>query len=439
MKEERPMGTTKAVPMDCDVLVAGGGTAGVVAAVQAARAGARTLLVERTGQLGGTITNAAINFPGGFHADGRQIIAGIGWDLVSATLRECGDPMPDPATQKPGLALHGLLNPFVFSALADEFVRDAGVHLLLHAMPATVQAREGGWDVAVATKTGLCHVMAGVLVDCTGDANLAILAGLPVTRSAELQACTPFVTFDGYDPAALDIAAIQRAYDVEIAAGRMKASDSGWFNGDIRMLLESKGGNRLHVAGVDGTTSEGRTEAECEGRRVAMRMVRFLRQQPGLGALRLTYMAPEIGVRETVSIRARTCVRVDDYLAGRVYADAICYSHYPIDIHTADGLIFQPLEPGVVPTLPLGALLPENGRNIIVAGRCAAGDQRSHSAFRVQAPCMAMGQAAGAAAALAVRLGVPVADVPLDALRALLREHGAIVPEPAATTTTSRA
>lgn len=424
------MVTTKDLPEAYDVLVAGGGTAGVVAAIQAARAGARTFLVEKTGQLGGTITNAAINFPGGFYADGRQIIAGIGWDLVSATLHECGDPMPDPATQKPGLALHLALNPFVFAALADEFVRRAGVRLLLHAMPATLRAREGDWEVGVATKTGLRSVTARVLVDCSGDANLVTLAGLPVTRSAELQACTPFVRLDGYDPATLDVAAIQRAYDAEIAAGRMKASDSGWFNGEIRMLLESKGGNRLHVAGVDGTTSEGRTEAECEGRKVVMRVLRFLRRQPGLNAVRLTYLAPEIGVRETVSIRARTCVKVDDYLAGRVYEDAICYSHYPIDIHTADGLVFQPLTPGVVPTLPLGALLPESGRNVIVAGRCAAGDQKSHSAFRVQAPCMAMGQAAGAAAALAVRLGVPVADVPLGPLRALLREHGAIVPGP---------
>ena len=411
-----------------DVLVAGGGTAGIVAAVQAARAGARTLLVEKTGMLGGTITNAAVCYPASFHAEGRQVIGGIGWELVLATLRECGDAAPNAAGQAPGSALHVTINPCVFAVLADEWVVGAGADLLLHAMPATLRAGAESWEVGLATKTGLRAITARVLVDCTGDANLVTMAGLPVTRSAELQACTPVVRVDGYDPATLDYAAIQKAYAAEIAAGRMKTSDSGWFRGDISVFLKRKGGNCLHATGVDGSTSEGRTAAELEGRRVMMRVFRFLRTQPGLEKLRITFLAAEVGVRETVCIRARTRVTVDDYLAGRVYDDTICYAYYPIDIHATDHIVGQPLPPGVVPTLPYGALLPESGRNIIVAGRCAAGDQKANSAFRVEAPCMAMGQAAGAAAALAARLSVPVADVPLNDLRALLREHGAIVP-----------
>ena len=412
-----------------DVIVVGGGPAGLVAAIQAGRAGARTLLVEKTGMLGGTTTMAAVNAVSCFNAYRQQVIAGIGWELACRALTEAGQPIPDftQNTAKDGRGF-AIVNAAIYAAVADDLVLAAGVELRLHTMPATVRADEPGWVVGLCGKTGLQEVRTRVLVDCTGDANVVSLAGLPVERNTELQPATLVLRLEGYDVEKLDFPAIQAAFDQAVTAGELQRADAGWQHGNISNLLRWHGGNCIHVRDVDGRTSEGRTQAEVAGRRVMLRLYRFLRRQPGLAGLRIAWCAPETGIRETVTIQGRRKITGQDYESGRVWDDAVCYSFYPVDVHTAEGLVFRPLKEGVVPTIPFGALLPVTGRNIIVAGRCIAGDKEANSAYRVQSSCMAMGQAAGAAAALAVQRGVDVADVPLPDLRALLRAHGAIVP-----------
>jgi hypothetical protein len=123
-----------------------------------------------------------------------------------------------------------------------------------------------------------------------------------------------------------------------------------------------------------------------------------------------------------------TTITCDDFTSGRLFDDAVCYSFYPIDLHDRHGVTPKPLSPGTVPTIPLGALIPKGSRNLLAAGRCLSSDRLANSALRVQASCMAMGQAAGATAALAARSATTPRSVPLGELRTLLREHGAIVP-----------
>jgi hypothetical protein len=226
----------------------------------------------------------------------------------------------------------------------------------------------------------------------------------------------------------LDYEAIQAAFDAEVAAGRMKTTDSGWNGGRIDFFLKSHGGNRIHVCDVDGDTSEARTHAELEGRRAMMRLLRFCRRQPGLENFTIASMAPECGIRETVTIKGKTEITIDDYMSGRMYDDAVCHSFYAVDIHRPDHIDFRNIEPGVYPTIPLGSLIPEGSRRLIVAGRCASGDQEANSSYRTESTCMAMGQAAGAAAALAATGPGEIEAAPLDELRTLLRKHGAIVP-----------
>jgi hypothetical protein len=144
---------------------------------------------------------------------------------------------------------------------------------------------------------------------------------------------------------------------------------------------------------------------------------------------RLMHLQPEAGFRESFRILGETVITVDDYTSGRLFDDAVSFAFYPVDLHTKDGVKPAPLRPGIVPTVPLRALIPKKNRNIIVAGRSVSSDRLANSGLRVQAACMAMGQAAGAAAALAAANGTTPLDVPSAGLHRLLREHGAIVPD----------
>ncbi|MDD4892066.1 MAG: FAD-dependent oxidoreductase [Phycisphaerae bacterium] len=422
-----------AAPLDsCDVLVLGGGPAGICAAAQAARAGARTLLVERTGILGGTIVSAGVDFPGLFHAHGRQVIAGVGWDLVVRAVQAAGGQLPDFTIDHGGAHWlhHVRVDRAIFAALADETVLTAGASLLFHAMPAVMAPADPGWRVTLCLKEGLHPVHAGVVIDCTGDANAVALAGLPLRCAPAIQPGTIMLEADGYRTADLDLDAIERAAQAAIASGELLASDLGRRERPCYHFLAAGGSNRTHIPAVDASGSAGRTEMELAGRRCMMRLFRFFRRQPGLEKFRYRWFAVECGIRETVTIVGQSTITADDYASGRRWDDAVCYSYYPVDLHASDDLDIdiRSLAPGAVPTIPRGAMLPVGGPRLIVAGRTISGDRAANSAYRCQASCMAIGQAAGALASLAAADGCEPAAVPLPRLHDLLRRGGAIVP-----------
>lgn len=421
--------------MDVDVAVIGGGTAGVVAAAQSARAGARTLLVEKNGVLGGTVTTAAVAFPGLFHAWGRQVIAGIGWDLVTRCVEETGDSLPDFSRPGRSHSTHQVrVDPHVYAALCGECVTDAGCEVLLHAMIAGVRQESESWKIDLCTKTGITPARARVLIDCTGDANCAAMAGASTRVVEEPQPATLMYRVSGYDLDSLDLDRINRAFDEEVRAGNLSCTDIGWSTtrADVGSWLGRHGQNANHYRAGGASTSEGRTDLELRSRRSFLRLFRFLRTQDGLADLRVDYVAQECGVRESVTVIGEKTVTLDDYTSGRVWDDAVCYSFYPIDLHLndAEGLDCRPLPEGAVPTVPRGALLPRGLDRLIVAGRCISSDRPANSALRVMATCMATGQAAGALAALGASAGADPRDVPREDLRRLLTAHGAIVPAP---------
>jgi hypothetical protein len=193
-------------------------------------------------------------------------------------------------------------------------------------------------------------------------------------------------------------------------------------------FLASGGDNAQHVFDADSSTAATQTQANIAGRRSLLRLLRFVRTLPGCDQAQVQRMMQETAVRETYRIVGQTLITHDDYTSGRRFDDAVCYSFYPIDLHNRDGVVPKPLAPGTVATVPLGALVPQGSRHLLVAGRSVSSDRLANSALRVQASCMAMGQAAGAAAALAVRDGVTPAAVDLTELHNLLRQHDAIVP-----------
>jgi len=414
-----------------DVVVVGGGTAGVIAAVQAGRAGARTLLVEKNGMLGGTLTVGGINAPAHFFAWGRQVIAGIGWELVRRAIEVAGDPIPTADFTRDNERPHHLrVDRALYAALCDEAVLEAGVDLLFHAMVAEARHDGDAWSLVLCTKEGLQSTRARVLIDATGDANVVALAGHELVRPDTVQPGTLQLHCSGYDPEALDYAALEAAAARAVAAGELEGTDISWRGHGPEGFLRHRGGNANHVRAPGAESSAGRSAAEVEARRGLLRMYRFFRRQPGLEGFRIDWVCPEVGIRETVTIRGKATVTVAEYEAGRRYDDAVCYAYYNVDEHLNDGqgINYRTLKPGVVPTIPRGALLPAGSRYLMVAGRCVASDREANSALRVECPCMAMGQAAGALAALSARTRSDPEDVPLEDLYALLREHGAVLP-----------
>jgi hypothetical protein len=415
---------------DCrvDVLVIGGGTAGTIAALQAARAGARTMLVEMGSQLGGTMTTGGVWWPGLFHAWEKQIIAGIGWELVSKTVALDGGTMPDFATPAKHHWEHQVpINGLLYAALAEEACLAAGLMVCYYEFPQSVAEIGDGWLVETVGKGIRRRIACRQLIDCTGGADVVGMIGLPRLREAETQPGTLVFRFGGYDVKTLDADRIDQRYREALAKGELSEGDYSETNGRFIHFLQTAGVAH-HVFLADSSTSATKTATNLAGRASMLRLLRFVRSLPGCERTTLTRMHPETAVRETFRIVGEVQITQEDYTNGRVFNDAIGYTFYPIDVHGRSGVNPQPLKRGVVPTLPLGALIPKGSRNLLVAGRSISSDRLANSALRVQASCMAMGQAAGAAAALAASQERTPAKVPIDAVRDVLRKHGAILP-----------
>jgi hypothetical protein len=229
----------------------------------------------------------------------------------------------------------------------------------------------------------------------------------------------------GYDFGSLDLEMIRGRYNEEVMAGRLKEED---FRNNIEHLLRSAGDNAMHLAGADSTTSESNTITNINGRNSLLNTLRFLRELPGCEKTRLLSMQTETGVRETYRIDGVYQITRDDYVNGRVFDDSVSYSFYPIDLHEKNGVEPKQLTEGIVPTIPLAALIPKNSQNFIVAGRCISSDRLANSALRVQASCMGMGQAAGASAVLAFRLKTSPLKVPINQVKSLIADNNGIVP-----------
>lgn len=424
------------VPVDetvCDVLVVGGGSAGIPAAVQSARLGAKTVLVEMGHQLGGTTTTAGVRYPGLFHAWGKQVIAGIGWELTQKAVELNGDKMPDFSVD------HGIshwrlsipVNPLLFSLLAEEMCVEAGVEIRYYETPCAMERttqRDSHWKVTTTTMGEFRTIWCREIVDCTGNGTVSKMAGGTLMREAETQPGSIFYTIDsGIDFSQVDWNDFHARYRAAIAAGTLKRED---MNGGVKrfLLWPRPSGNRNYVNPADNSTGALRTDANLRGRASVLRALRFVKSLPGGENAKLVQVSAETGVRETFRVRGKYVITVEDYRTGKKWPDSVAYAFYPIDIHTPAGVTPQHLENGVVPTIPYRALIVEGVEHVLVAGRCISSDRQTGSAMRVQSVCMAGGQAAGAGAAIAARANLLPENVPMEELKKSLRESGAIVP-----------
>jgi hypothetical protein len=425
-----------------DVVVVGAGSAGATAAVAAARNGARTLLLEKLPFLGG-VSTAVLDTFYGFYTPGsraRKVVGGLA-DEVVAGLRRLGPVVERPNTYGAGTGVTYLAEHL--KVVWESLVAGAGAAVLLHAFVQDAEVREGRvWRLTVATKAGLARVRAGVVVDASGDADVCHFAGLGYELAGELEpAQTLTTTFRlvnvdlerrravGTDRlhALMRQAAASGAYDLPRRDGSDHITPVEGMTATIMTRLEStrRDGRRVRNA----TDPVLLTEAEMAGRRQALEYVRFLVDRvPGYERARLAALSTQVGVRETRRVHGDARLTADDVLSARQFDDQVGLCGAPIeDHHPGTGTTWRYLPDGQVVGIPFGTLVARDAGNVLVAGRCFSATHDAHASVRSMGQCMAMGQAAGTAAALAAADRLDPRQLPFSRLRTALSAAGAIL------------
>ncbi|MDO9434465.1 FAD-dependent oxidoreductase [Hydrogenophaga sp.] len=425
------------LPMTADVLVCGGGVAGTVAAVAAARQGASVMLVERYGFLGGNATGGAVaQFNSWQTESGRRVIAGLASEVVERLRAYEAAGELDVFVMSTGHRMDRVeYAPEVLKLVLDDLVTEAGVLPMLHANVCDV-VREGEriQTVRLLTRSGLIDVHPHVVVDASGDIDVLHRAGaqfLPLDEGDALQPATmmfrfgpiDFARFDAQTPAAMQALAQQGYASGALAraalhASRDPTSSDGWFN--------------ISRLGIDATDATALSRAEIEGRRQAWKAAAYLRSAvPGCEGGRLQAFATQVGIRETRRVQGDHVLTADELLKPVRFADGIACGAYPIDIHPAAGgaLIYSSMGDDHAYQIPYRSLVPTGLCNALVAGRGISATHAALAAIRVMTISMAVGQAAGTAAAMACQRGGPpdVRTVDAAALRANLVAQGGIV------------
>ena len=419
-----------------DLIVAGAGCAGFCAAVQAGRGGLKVALFEHFAMPGGALTvlgsNSIDQFNNPFRPVGdRMVIAGIGWEYVLRLQKAGFAEIPDMDALYRVHSQYGVkVNPVAAAALMDELLIEAGVRLFYRQGVVSVDVSAGGRRieaVIVSTGDGLVRHLAKMFIDCTGDGNLCAWAGAEYEIDNALQPGTLRLYTESANAAKADMlrtdALWQRELGVRPELREMLCS------GSFDTLFNTNGDNTNHICGLNTTDSERRTLAEVAARRDVMRLMTVLKNSGN--PARITGSAPECAAREGRRIIGDVYMTADDYLRKRVYDDAVCYTYWFIDIHRAgqaSKIVY--LRDTETPTISLGAMRPRGLYNVFVAGRCVSADRECASAIRVKASCMAMGQAAGAAAVCAFKGGIcDTRAAAASEVRSYLLSQGAILPK----------
>ena len=425
-----------------DVVVLGGGPAGIAAAASAARGGQRTLLIERYGFLGGMGTAAGVTNFCGLHANVygeiQQVVHGVADDLLGRMRALNG--LNEPHEVFGGKTAAQAYDNAAFKIAADALVLASGAELLFHAQAAGVSMRSDSEIDAllIETRSGRQAVRARCFIDCSGDADLATHAGVPFekTSSGHDMMMYPSTMFrvNNVDPERVgkDYRVFDRLMQEAIAGGRRFARKSPiirpqknpteW-RANVTQLANPDG------SPVDGTDAVQLSAAEVEGRRQIVDFYQFLHDSvPGFDRSYILEIAPQVGLRETRRIVGDYQLTESDVLDCASFEDTIGVNGWMIEEHVAGDINLKWQD---IPNsrgfnhLPYRMLLPKGVDNLLVAGRCGSMTHMGQSAARVSGGCFVMGQAAGSAAAMAVAASVTPRDVDVQKLQERLEADGA--------------
>lgn len=442
---------------DVDVLVAGGGPAGVGAAIAAARDGAKTLLVEQMNCLGGLGTAGLVPKWAPFHDQrGNAVIRG----LLLSIVKEMVSGMPH---------LDGDERTFdwvpidfeLLKRIYDRRVAGSGAEVLFMTQLAAVEAADGRVQYAVlGNKDALTAVRAKVYIDATGDGDLAARAGADYEKgdpaTGEMQGCTPTFILTNVDAAAFFAWRDEggaKPFEAAFRRNQREAIARGKANGDLAIVEtechismlspSSMAVNFSHLFGVDGTNAAQLSRSMIDGRVRAAHLAAFMRKYfAGCERADLTYTFGMQGVRETRRVKGEYYLTAEDYTSHRRFDDEVAINTFMMDVHMnaaqwkrdAAGQIdhhdmYKPYGPGEFHGVPWRCLQPAGLKNVLTAGRCISSDRRANGALRVMPMCVATGEAAGCAAAMMVSGALSDSrQVQPEILRDRLRAHGAYLP-----------
>ncbi|MEI7635451.1 MAG: FAD-dependent oxidoreductase [bacterium] len=456
-----PMMTEKprqiAIAGEYDVLIAGGGTAGAVAAIAAARKGARTLVVEQFGFLGGTQTGALVGpLCPNYDIEGNPLTKGIGqeiWDRLSAM-----GAAEKPAGGKYAKDAWPWFDPEMLKYLLDDMIREAGAQALFHAFISDSIVEDNNIrGIIIESKSGRQAILAQVTVDATGDADVAFRAGVPCESgrredgmnqavslrfhlgNVDLEKAAEFLRANGMpgieDPfvsyaAGSGCKDIAHIIEAGVDAGVIDEETTRYFQfysmpgrpGEISF-------NCPEIRNANPTDTFDLSRIQMEGRGKIRKLIHFCRTcLPGFKHCYLVATAPLIGVRTSRRIVGEYVLTEEDVLTGRKFADAVARNNWPTDIHApkqGEELIFKPhLQPGDYCEIPYRCLVPKEIGRLLAAGRCISTTFEALAGVRISRVCQALGQAAGAAAVMAVKLGVAPREIDGRALNRQLVEDG---------------
>lgn len=449
MAEERVRDARPMTRIDTDLLVVGGGAAGVAAAVTAARQGLRVVVLERYGFCGGGAVAGLSGTICGLYeaaesADSRptQIVHGFADEFVRLMTARGGLT----GAVRYGKTFTRVHDPLVWREVADDLLQQAGVKVLLHTLVTDV-LMDGGERVAGVlawTKQGRVEVRAGLTVDASGDADVVALAGLPFTVGLEGHVQNPTMIFrlQGVDveqflaacgPDSILGESVSKAIAAANASGRYRLPRAKIFlfptprPGELlcnATRIVGRDGRELNPLFVDDIT-----EAEIEGRRQVREYERFIRDHlAGCASAWVNDTGVQVGVRQTRQVSGVATLANDDVVTGAKRADGVARSPWPIELHSGEKPRLSWLFNDYY-EIPYACFVPERGESLLVAGRCLSAQHEAMASARVTAQCFSYGHAIGHAAAIALHENCAPRAIPGEALRHRLNQDGARLDE----------
>lgn len=418
---------------ETQVLVIGAGSAGMTAAITAGLAGKHVTLVEKNHYLGGLSTGVLDTFYGFFTpgAHPKKIAGGVSDKLLDRLSQEKACFERGNSFGYLGVGI--TYNPEILKCIWEDLALEAGVHPLYGTVFTDVIMEENRiCGVIVNSKKGLQKIMAEVVIDTSGDADVAARAGVPFEKAGESEPAQTLTTT--FRLANVDEKAAGSVSKKELEHLMRQANLSG----NYHLPREEGSIHRTPVNGVmlaimtkvdgyDPCDSVSLTSAEIEGRRQVREYVRFLKEQvPGYAQAELVAISDQIGVRETRRIFGEYRLSRKDVLQMRKFSDAIGKCAAPIEDHAkGKGTHWELLPEGDSYDIPYRTLVPKKAEGLLVAGRCFSATHEAHASCRSMAQCMVMGQAAGQAASLSIDQKSLVRNVDISSLQAALLERGA--------------